>query len=91
MGNEQFTNRMREYFTVERAEAKKTLEDPPQERLEIIQGLWQVFRTHAVPQGLCENVIKLLANQQRDGDSSIPVIVTGLRKKKKRENVLRTV
>ena len=33
-----------------------------------------VFRAHAVPQGLCENLVnalKLLANQQRDGDSPI--------------------
>ena len=30
----------------------------------------KVFRAHAVPQGLCENLIdalKLLANQQEDG------------------------
>ena len=41
-----------------------------------------VFRAHAVPQGLCENLInalKLLVNQQRDGDS--PNIVTGLRER----------
>ena len=34
----------------------------------------KVFRAHAVPQGLCENLInafKLLANQQRDDDSPI--------------------
>ena len=40
----------------------------------------KVFRAHAVPQGLCENLIsalKLLANQQRDGDSPIQNIVTG--------------
>ena len=39
-------------------------------------GCW-----HAVPQGLCENsinAIKLLANQQKDGDSSVQSIVTGL-------------
>ena len=32
------------------------------------------FRAHAIPQGLCENLIselKLLANQQKDGDSPI--------------------
>ena len=44
----------------------------------------KVFRAHAVPQGLGENLInalKLLANQQRDGD-----IVTGLREKKQKRN-----
>ena len=33
----------------------------------------KVFRVHAVPQGLCENLInalKLRANQQEDGDGS---------------------
>ena len=47
----------------------------------------KVFRAHAaVPQGSCENLInalKLLANQQRDGDSPIQNIFTGLREKKK--------
>ena len=41
----------------------------------------QVFKAHAVPQGLCENLIntlKLLANQQKDGDTPIQSIVTGL-------------
>ena len=42
----------------------------------------KVFRAHAVPQGLfCEiliNALELLANQQRDGDSPIQNIVTGL-------------
>ena len=41
----------------------------------------KVFKAHAAPQGLCENLInalKLLANQQRVGDSSIQSIVTGL-------------
>ena len=40
------------------------------------------FKAHAVPQGLCEhliNALKLLANQQTDGDSPIQNIVTGLR------------
>ena len=39
------------------------------------------FKAHAVPQGLCENLInalKLLANQQKDGDSLFQSIVTGL-------------
>ena len=41
----------------------------------------KVFSAHAAPQGLCENLInalKLLANQQKDGDSPIQSIVTGL-------------
>ena len=41
----------------------------------------KVFRAHAVPQGLCENLInalKVLANQQKDGDSPIQNIITGL-------------
>ena len=36
---------------------------------------------HAEPQGLCENLInalKLLANLQKDGDSPIQSVVTGL-------------
>ena len=48
----------------------------------------KVFKGHAVPQGVCENLInalKLLANQQKHGDSPIQSIVTGLlRKKQKR-------
>ena len=34
----------------------------------------KVFKAHAVPQGLCENLInalKLLANQQKDGESPV--------------------
>ena len=41
----------------------------------------RVFKANTVPQGVCENLIdalKLLANQQRDGDSPIQSIVTGL-------------
>ena len=41
----------------------------------------KVFRAHAVPQGLCGNLInalKLLANQQEDGDGLIQNIVTNL-------------
>ena len=37
----------------------------------------KVFKAHAVPQGLCDNLInalKLLANQQKDGDSSFRVL-----------------
>ena len=44
----------------------------------------KVFRAHAIPQGLCENLIialKLLANQQEDGDSQIQNIVVGLEEK----------
>ena len=40
-----------------------------------------VFEAHAVPQSPCENLIsalKLLGNQQKDGDSPIQSIVTGL-------------
>ena len=42
------------------------------------------FRAHAVPQGLCENLInalKLLANQQRDGDSPMQSIIMDLKEK----------
>ena len=38
-------------------------------------------KAHAVPQGLCENLInalKLLANQQKDGDSPVQSLVTSL-------------
>ena len=41
----------------------------------------KVFKAHAVPQGLCANVIsalKLLANQQEDKDNLIQNIVTNL-------------
>ena len=41
----------------------------------------KVFKAHAVPQGLCGNLInalKLLANQQEDGESLIQNIVTNL-------------
>ena len=41
----------------------------------------KVFRTHAVHQGLCGNLVnalKLLANQQEDGDGVIQNIVTNL-------------
>ena len=39
----------------------------------------KVFKAHAIPQGLCENLInalKLLANQQEDGDGLLQNIVT---------------
>ena len=41
----------------------------------------KVFKAHAVPQDLCENLInalKLLANQQKDGDSPVQSVVAGL-------------
>ena len=41
----------------------------------------EVFKSRAVPQGLCENLInalKLLANQQKDGDNPVQNIVTSL-------------
>ena len=40
-----------------------------------------VFKSHAVPQGVCGNLVnalKLLANQPKDGDSPIQSIVAGL-------------
>ena len=43
----------------------------------------KVFKAHAVPQGLCGsliNALKLLANQQEDGDGLIQNIVTNLGK-----------
>ena len=43
----------------------------------------KVFKAHAVPQGLCANLINaltLLANQQEDGDGLIQNIVTNLGK-----------
>ena len=42
-----------------------------------------VFKAHAVPQGLCSNLInalKLLTNQQEDGDGLPQNIVTNLGK-----------
>ena len=41
----------------------------------------KVFKAHAVPQGLCGNLInalKLLANQQEDGDGLLQNVVTNL-------------
>ena len=43
-----------------------------------------VFRAHAAPQGMCDNLInalKLLTIQQKDGDSPVGKIVTGLLEK----------
>ena len=47
----------------------------------------KVFKAHAAPLGLCDNLInevKLLANQQKDGDSPIQSIVTGLHERSRR-------
>ena len=48
----------------------------------------KVFKAHAAPLGLCDNLInalKLLANQQKDGESPIQSIVTGLRERSRRD------
>ena len=44
----------------------------------------KVFKAHAAPLGLCDNLIKLLANQQKDGDSPIQSIVIGLHVRSRR-------
>ena len=47
----------------------------------------KVFEAHAAPLRLCDNLIhalKLLANQQKDGDSPIQIIVTGLHERSRR-------
>ena len=44
----------------------------------------KVFKAHAALLGLCDNLInepKLLANHQKDGDSPIQSIITGLRER----------
>ena len=49
----------------------------------------KVFKSHAAPQGLCENLInalKLLANKQKDGDRRIQSIVTGLHERRQKRN-----
>ena len=41
----------------------------------------KVFRAHLAPQGMCDNLtsaLKLLSNQQKDGDSPVRMIVPGL-------------
>ena len=48
----------------------------------------KVFKAHAAPLGLCDNLIdalKLLAKQQKGGDSPIPRFVTGLHEKKQKK------
>ena len=47
----------------------------------------KVFKAHASPLGLRDNLVKslkLLANQQKDGDSPIQNIVTGLHERSRR-------
>ena len=47
----------------------------------------KVFKAHAVPQGLCANLInapKLLANQQENGDGLLQNIVTNLGKESRK-------
>ena len=47
----------------------------------------KAFKAHATPLGLCDNLInalKLLTNQQTDGDSPIQSIVSGLHQKSRR-------
>ena len=44
----------------------------------------KVIRAHAAPQGMCDNLIhalKLLANQQKDGDTPVQMVVQGLQQK----------
>ena len=43
-----------------------------------------VFRSHAAAQGVCDNLInalKLMANQQKDGDSPVKMVVQGFQEK----------
>ena len=47
----------------------------------------KVFKAHAAPLGLCDNLVnalKLQANQQKDGDSPIESIITGLHERNRR-------
>ena len=47
----------------------------------------KVFKAHAAPLGLCDNVIhalKLLANQLKDGDSPIQSLATGLHERSRK-------
>ena len=49
----------------------------------------KVFKAHAAPQGLCDNLInalKLLANHPKDGDSPIRSFVTGLHERSTKGN-----
>ena len=64
---------------------RKSLNGERPDRLLVVQtgnsaSQAKVFKAHAVPQGLCENFVtalKLLANQQKDGDSPIQSVVAG--------------
>ena len=50
-------------------------------------ALAKVFQAHAVPQGLCANLmnaLKLLANQQEDGDVPMQNIVTNFGKERRK-------
>ena len=50
----------------------------------------KVFKAHAAPQGLCENLINalnLLANKQTHGDSPIQSIVTGLHERSRKNHI----
>ena len=54
----------------------------------------KVFRAHAAPQGICDNLInalRLLTNQQKDGDSPVGTIVAGLLEKSQQEHCRRQV
>ena len=51
------------------------------------KGESKVFKAHAVPQGLCANLInamKLLVNQQEDGDGLSQTIVKNLGKESRK-------
>ena len=58
-------------------------------RLQIIQDSAdpreaKVFRAHTVPEGMCDNLtnsLKLLTHQQKDGDTPVGKVVTGLWKR----------
>ena len=48
----------------------------------------KVFKAHAAPLGLCDNLINALeifANQEKDGDSPIESIITGLHVRSRRD------
>ena len=49
----------------------------------------KVFKAHAIPQGLCAklvNALKLLANQQEDGDGLLQNIVKNLGKESRKRS-----
>ena len=56
--------------------------------LVVQRGEAKVFRADAAPQGVCDNLInalKLLTNQQKDGESPIQSIITGLHERSTRD------